>query len=149
MMIIVLVGSRHSIHLWIAQCYQTHHSPRWLKTTSKIARHTVVPNVKNPPNHKFAQGGFTSFSMELPFPVTCASHSKVVKPLQAQVWFVDFTNFLNLVFGGFLQYDPTLHPAAAAAVYAWSAALRCLKNLHILTLEHSLLGGPAQLLGNL
>ena len=37
MMIIVVVGSRHSIHLWIAQCYQTHHSPRWLKTATKIA----------------------------------------------------------------------------------------------------------------
>ena len=26
---------------------------------------TVVPNVKNPPKHKFAQGDFTSFSMEV------------------------------------------------------------------------------------
>ena len=24
----MVVGSRHSIHLWIAQCYQTRHSPR-------------------------------------------------------------------------------------------------------------------------
>ena len=36
-MMIIVVGSRHSIHLWIAQCYQTRHSPRWLKTTTKIA----------------------------------------------------------------------------------------------------------------
>jgi hypothetical protein len=27
--------------------------------------HTVVPNVKNPPKHNFAQGDFTSFSMEI------------------------------------------------------------------------------------
>ena len=26
---------------------------------------TVIPNVKNPPKHKFAQGDFTSFSMEV------------------------------------------------------------------------------------
>ena len=36
-MMIIVVGSRHSIHLWIAQCYQTRHSPRWLKTATKIA----------------------------------------------------------------------------------------------------------------
>ena len=51
---------------------------------------------KNPPKHKF------------PFPVACASHTKFVKPLQAQVRFVDFTNFLNLVFGGILHYGPTV-----------------------------------------
>ena len=32
---------------------------------SRTQRCTVVPNVKNPPKHKFAQGDFTRFSMKV------------------------------------------------------------------------------------
>ena len=71
-------------------------------------RHKVVPNAKNRPKHKFAQGDFTSFFMEvsansysLLFPVICTSHSKFVKPLQAQVRSVNFTNFCISFLAGF------------------------------------------------
>ena len=53
---IIVVGSRHSIHLWIAQCYQTRHSPRWLKTTTKIAVAAAVSETTAAAAHMAAAG---------------------------------------------------------------------------------------------
>jgi hypothetical protein len=57
--------------------------------------------------HEFFHASFCKFTL-LPFPVACVSHSKLVKSLQAQVWSVNFTNILNLVFGGIMKLDPTV-----------------------------------------
>ena len=64
-------------------------------------RHTLVPNLENPPKIKFTKGDFTSFSMQVSansnnfrFRLP-ALHSKFVKPLQAQVWHVNLTNFFG------------------------------------------------------
>ena len=38
----------------------------------------------------------------------CAFYSKFVKMLLAQVWSDNFTNFLNLIFGGFLPFGPSV-----------------------------------------
>ena len=49
-----------------------------------------------PAKNKFTQSDFTSFSIQ------------IVKSLQEQVWPVIFTNFLNLIFGGNFEFDPTV-----------------------------------------
>ena len=51
--------------------------------------------------HKFLRASFKKFKL---FPViVCASLSKV-KPLQEQIWSINLTIFLNLIFGGLLTF---------------------------------------------
>ena len=68
-----------------------------------------------PAKNKFTQSDFTSFSIQIPaysnsfrFRSLRVSYQKFVKSLQEQVWSVIFTNFLNLIFGGNFEFDPTV-----------------------------------------
>ena len=70
---------------------------------------------------------FTSFSKQFSadlhhfrFLFLCTSHSKLVKLLQTQVWPLNFTNFSNVIFGGFLQFVPN--------VWLYATALHCTGN---------------------
>ena len=59
----------------------------------------------------------------------CDSKSKFVKSFQAKVWSVNFTKFLNVVFGGFLSFGPTVRCAAVqrrAGLYTHMAKLSLL-----------------------
>ena len=65
--------------------------------------------------NKFPWCDFRSFSKEFSaylhhfrFRFLCTSHSKLVKLLQTQVWPLNFTNFSNVIFGGFLQFGTTV-----------------------------------------
>ena len=71
---------------------------------------TVVPNVKNPPkvisrdfpSWKFLQILRTSVS-------GCLNYTfKICQTVAGTSTISQFHKFLNLVFGGFLQYDPTV-----------------------------------------
>ena len=72
---------------------------------------------------------FTSFSKQFSadlhhfrFLFLCTSHSKLVKLLQTQVWPLNFTNFSNVIFGGFLQLVPNVNCTAklrASLPTAW------------------------------
>ena len=82
-------------------------------------RCTVVTNVENPPKHEFAQGDFTSFSMQVS--VNSLNTTSVSDCLQFT--FKKLSNryrsisriFLNLVFGGFLQIWPNCAPPSPPA----------------------------------
>ena len=62
---------------------------------------------------------FCNFT-QLPFPViACTTYAKFVKSLQARVWSVNFTNFLNRIFGMFLTFGPAVHTGAKKPLPLW------------------------------
>ena len=92
---------------------------QWRKNSDQdddlvVASHSGSKWLK-PAKNKFTQSDFTSFSIQIPaysnsfrFRSLRVSYQKFVKSLQEQVWSVIFTNFLNLIFGGNFEFDPTV-----------------------------------------
>ena len=62
-------------------------------------------------SHKFFKTNFCKFTT-ISVSGGCALYSKLVKSLQAQVWSVNFTNFQNSIFGGFLQFGSAVRQPA-------------------------------------
>ena len=56
--------------------------------------------------HEFFQSNFQLIYIISVSGFLWVSHSKLVKLLQTQVWPLNFTNFLNVIFGGFLAICP-------------------------------------------
>ena len=77
--------------------------------------YTVIPNVKNPPKHKYTQGDFTNFPWKfLHIHITSVSGClrlifKICQTVAGISTISQLHEFLNLVFGGFLWYDATVH----------------------------------------
>ena len=81
--------------------------------------------------NKFPWCDFTSFSKQFSaalhhfrFRFLCTSHWNLVKLLQTQVWPLNFMNFSNVIFGGFLQYLPNVRWRRRLGLAA--ASLACL-----------------------
>ena len=94
-----------------------------LKSTAAHCGFKWVKYARN----KFTWCNFTSISKQYSadichfrFRFLCTSHSKLVKLLQTQVWPLNFTNFSNVIFGGFLQFVPN--------VWLYATALHCTGN---------------------
>ena len=63
--------------------------------------------------HKFFKANQTDLH-QIRFRFLFTSHSKLVKLLQTQVWPLNFTNFSNVIFGGFLHFVPNVFRCTAA-----------------------------------
>ena len=80
--------------------------------------HTVVPNVENPPKNKFTQGDFTRFSMQV-FTTSvsgCLLHIQNLSNRCRHKYDSSISRFFkNLIFGGLLQFGPTVYQCVGEA----------------------------------